>query len=119
MNFSSKFAKRALVTVGVLAAATLAITGCSAGSSSSGGGAAKTLIVGTTDVVTYLDPAGSYDNGSFAVMNQVYPFLMNSKDGTGNVTPDIATSAAFTSPTTYTVKLKPGLKFANGHALTS
>ena len=118
MKLSSKFAKRALITVSVLAAASLAITGC-AGKSGGTSGAAKTLIVGTTDVVTYLDPAGSYDNGSFAVMNQVYPFLMNSKDGTGDVTPDIATSATFTTPTTYTVKLKPGLKFANGHALTS
>jgi peptide/nickel transport system substrate-binding protein len=121
MTLSSKFAKRTLTTVGVLAAVSLAIAGC-AGSGTSGGnssGPAKTLIVGTTDVVTFLDPAGSYDNGSFAVMNQVFPFLMNSKDGTGNVTPDIAASASFTTPTTYTVKLKPGLKFANGHALTS
>jgi peptide/nickel transport system substrate-binding protein len=121
MTLSSKFARRVLVAVGIGAAASLAIAGCSGGGSgnNSSGGAAKTLIVGTTDVVTFLDPAGSYDNGSFAVMNQVYPFLMNSKDGTGDVTPDIAASASFTTPTTYTVKLKPGLKFANGHALTS
>ena len=33
--------------------------------------------------------------------------------------PDIAESAEFTAPTEYTVKLKPGLKFANGHDLTS
>lgn len=33
--------------------------------------------------------------------------------------PSIATSASFTSPTEYTVKLKPGLKFANGNDLTS
>jgi peptide/nickel transport system substrate-binding protein len=119
MNFSSTFTKRAMVTVGIVAAVALAVTGCSGNNSGGSSSAAKTLIVGTTDVVTFLDPAGSYDNGSFAVMNQVYPFLMNSKDGTGNVTPDIAESASFTTPTTYTVKLKPGLKFANGHALTS
>ena len=34
---------------------------------------AAAIIVGTTDKVTTLDPAGSYDNGSFFVMNQVYP----------------------------------------------
>ena len=39
--------------------------------------------------------------------------------GSPDVQPDIATSASFTSPTEYTVKLKPGLKFANGHDLTS
>ncbi len=77
------------------------------------------ITVGTTDKVTKLDPAGSYDNGSFAVMNQVFPFLMNTPYGSPDVQPDIAESASFTSPTEYTVKLKPGLKWANGHDLTS
>ncbi len=52
-------------------------------------------------------------------MNQVFPFLMNTPYGSPEVKPDIATSASFTSPTTYTVKLKSGLKWANGHDLTS
>src|ERR1700761_1571640 len=118
MSSTSKFANRALVTVAAAAAVSLALVGCAGGGSSSGG-SNKAIIVGTTAVVTFLDPAGSYDNGSFAVMNQVYPFLFNSKDGTGDVSPDIAVSGTFTTPTTFTVKLKPGLKFANGHALTS
>jgi peptide/nickel transport system substrate-binding protein len=118
MKSTSKIATRALVAVAATAAVSLALVGCAGGGSSSSS-SNKALIVGTTDVVTFLDPAGSYDNGSFAVMNQVFPFLMNSKDGTADVTPDIATSAKFTDPTTYEVKLKPGLKFANGHALTS
>jgi peptide/nickel transport system substrate-binding protein len=80
---------------------------------------ATSITVGTTDKVTSLDPAGSYDNGSFAVMNQVYPFLLNSKPGTSEVQPDIAESAKFTSPTEYTVVLKKGLTFANGDKLTS
>jgi peptide/nickel transport system substrate-binding protein len=66
-----------------------------------------------------LDPAGSYDNGSFTVMNQVYPFLMNTPLGSPEVEPDIAESAEFTSPTDYTVTLKSGLTFANGNELTS
>lgn len=94
-------------------------TGEAGGSSSSGGGAGGTLVVGTTDKITSLDPAASYDNGSFAVMNQIYPFLLNTPYGSPDVQPDIATSADFTSPTEYTVKLKPGLKWANGHDLTS
>jgi peptide/nickel transport system substrate-binding protein len=49
----------------------------------------------------------------------VYPFLLNSVQGTSDVTPDIAESAEFTSPTEYTVVLKDGLKFANGNDLTS
>ncbi|QIG38990.1 peptide ABC transporter substrate-binding protein [Microbacterium sp. 4R-513] len=92
-----------------------------AGGSSTGGADAsgEPLIVGTTDKITSIDPAGSYDNGSFAVMNQIYPFLFNSQYGTADVTPDIAESGEFTSPTEFTVKLKDGLKFANGHELTS
>ncbi len=104
MKSTSKIATRALVGVAATAAVSLALVGCAGGGSSSTS-SNKALIVGTTDVVTFLDPAGSYDNGSFAVMNQVYPFLMNSKDGTAEVTPDIAASASFTDPTTYEVKL--------------
>ena len=108
---------------GVLALATssaLLLSGCASGGSNSGGGSTGgSITVGTTDVVTALDPAGSYDNGSFAVMTNVYPFLMNHVVGSSDVAPDIAESAEFTTPEEYTVKLKPGLKFANGNDLTS
>ncbi len=109
------------LAIGALGASALLLAGCAGGGggTSSQGNSTQPIIVGTTDKITSIDPAGSYDNGSFAVMTQVYPFLLNSKYGTADVTPDIAVSAAFTSPTEYTVKLKPGLKFANGHALTS
>src|SRR5665811_1262606 len=72
-----------------------------------------------TDKITTIDPAGSYDNGSFAVMNQVFPFLLNTPYGSPDPEPDIAESAEFTAPTEYTVTLKDGLKFANGHDLTA
>ncbi|MBL3686136.1 peptide ABC transporter substrate-binding protein [Leucobacter zeae] len=112
------------MTAAALASAALLFTGCATSSTGgSGGDSGKSggseITVGTTDKVTSIDPAGSYDNGSFAVMNQVYPFLLNSEYGTAEVTPDIAESAEFTSPTEYTVKLKEGLKFANGNDLTS
>lgn len=83
---------------------------------------AAALTLGTTDKVVSLDPAGSYDNGSFFIMNQIYPFLFNTAGGATDMTPqpDLAASiGTFTSPTTYEVKLKPGLKFSNGHELTS
>lgn len=117
MTFASPALRRALaITVG--SAVTLALAGC-AGSADDDGGGDEAIIVGTTDKVTTLDPAGSYDNGSFAVMIQVYPFLMNSPYGSPDVAPDIAESAEFTSPTEYTVTLREGLTFANGHELTS
>lgn len=80
---------------------------------------AESLIIGTTDQITAIDPAGSYDLGSFVVQTQVFAYLLNTQYGSSEVEPDLAASAEFTSPTEYTVVLKPGLTFANGHALTS
>jgi peptide/nickel transport system substrate-binding protein len=111
---------RVIALAAGLSAAALALAGCTAGGGGStdaaGGG---TLTVGTTEQVTSLDPAGAYDNGSFTVMNQIYPFLMNTPYGSPDVQPDIAEKAEFTTPTAYTVTLKPGLKWANGNDLTS
>ena len=71
-----------------LAALALVASGCGLGRPADAV-TSQYLTVGTTDKVSSLDPAGSYDNGSLQVM------------------------------TSYTCKLKPNLKFANGHALTS
>jgi peptide/nickel transport system substrate-binding protein len=121
MNSVSRGGRRALVATAGIAVTALTLSACggssSGGSGSSGGGGS--LTIGTSDKITTIDPAGSYDNGSFAVMNQVFPFLMNTPFGSPDVAPDIAQSAEFTSPTDYTVTLKPGLKWANGNALTS
>jgi len=118
--------RRVIAATAGLAAVALVLTACGSnddnggdGGSTADSGASGSLVVGTTDKVTTLDPAGSYDNGSFAVQNQVFPFLMNTPYGSPDVEPDIAESAEFTAPTEYTVKLKPGLKFANGHDLTA
>ncbi|MDQ4214826.1 ABC transporter substrate-binding protein [Microbacterium sp. ASV81] len=121
MSFHSTRGRIGLA-IGALGATALVLAGCatsSTGGNGGSGGSSSTITVGTTDKITSLDPAGSYDNGSFAVMNQIYPFLMSSKPGSAEVTPDIAESAKFTTPTEFTVKLKKGLKFANGDALTS
>src|SRR4051812_8895201 len=121
MTSGSSSRRRIVATAGMAATAlVLAACGGSDGDSGdSGSGSGGTLTIGTTDKVTPLDPAGSYDNGSFAVMNQVFPFLMNTPYGSPDVEPDIAESAEFTSDTEYTVTLKPGLKWANGNDLTS
>ncbi|AYF98938.1 ABC transporter substrate-binding protein [Protaetiibacter intestinalis] len=110
---------RVLAAVALPVSAAIVLAGCASDTDDNGGSDGSSIIVGTTDKVTFLDPAGSYDNGSFAVMNQVYPFLLNSVQGTSDVTPDIAESAEYTAEGEYTVVLKSGLKFANGHDLTS
>ncbi|WP_069711102.1 ABC transporter substrate-binding protein [Curtobacterium sp. ER1/6] len=113
----TKWGKRGIALGAGAAATALVLTGCA--SSSVSDTELNGMSIGTTDKITSLDPAGSYDNGSFAVQNQVFPFLMNTPVGSPDVEPDIAESAEFTNPTTYTVKLKSGLKFANGNELTS
>src|SRR4051812_44120060 len=117
---SGSSGRRALIATAGITVTALTLAACGGGGNSGGGSSAGgALTIGTTDKITSIDPAGSYDNGSFAVMNQVYPFLMNTPYGSPDVKPDIAESAQFTSPTEYTVKRKPGLKWANGHDLTS
>ncbi|RPF29180.1 ABC transporter substrate-binding protein [Georgenia muralis] len=121
--------RRGLTALGVSAALALVLAACAETESpddaaggdagTDGGGSSEAIAVGTTDVITSLDPAGSYDNGSFAVQNQVFPFIMNTPYGSPDVEPDIAESAEFTSPTEYTVTLKEGLTFANGNELTA
>jgi peptide/nickel transport system substrate-binding protein len=111
---------RLLAPAAVIAAGALVLTGCSGNGGGNGGNASgKPITIGTTDKITSLDPAGSYDNGSFAVMTQVYPFLLDTPYGSPDPKPSIAESASFTDPTTYEVKLKPGLTFKNGDKLTS
>ena len=87
------------------------------GSTASG----TTITIGTTDKITSLDPAGSYDNGSYAVQIQVFPFLYSQDYNTSELSPDIAADDGTWSDdgTEFTVKLKSGLKFANGHDLTA
>ncbi|WP_157156341.1 ABC transporter substrate-binding protein [Diaminobutyricimonas sp. LJ205] len=109
--------RRRLGVIGGTAAAALLLAGCA--TSDGGGSDLDGIIVGTTDVLTSLDPAGSWDNGSFAVQINVFPMLMNTAYGSPEVEPDIAESAEFTAPNQYTVTLKEGLTFANGNDLTS
>jgi peptide/nickel transport system substrate-binding protein len=109
--------------------AALALAGCGAGNTdddsttdpnaSTDGGGLASIIIGTTDKVTALDPAGSYDNGSYTVEIQVYQFLYGFKSGQVAPQPDAAESCDYTSDTVFECTLKPGLKFANGHDLTA
>ncbi|WP_062304858.1 ABC transporter substrate-binding protein [Demequina subtropica] len=118
--------RRAAVVSGIAVTA-LTLAACSGGDSDTdtsgepadGGSTSEALIVGTTDKVTTLDPAGSYDNGSLAVQTQVFPYLVNTDYNSTDVVPDLAETAEFTSPTEYTVTLPEGLTWANGNALTS
>ncbi|MEU6410103.1 ABC transporter substrate-binding protein [Microbispora sp. NPDC046933] len=103
----------------------LVLTGC-AGSgvpvdaaAARGPSGGDTVIIGTTDKVYALDPAGSFDAGSGTVIGQTFATLLDHPAGSALLRPNLAKSAEFTSPKEYTVVLKPGLKFANGNPLTA
>ncbi|MCL2471742.1 MAG: ABC transporter substrate-binding protein [Propionibacteriaceae bacterium] len=111
-----------LFTVGL--AATTLLSGCGRSTDNTGGtapspNAAANIIVGTTDSVVSLDPAGSYDHGSLAVEIQVYSFLYSFVPGQKTAQPDAAQSCSFVQPTVFECKMREGLTFANGHDLTS
>ena len=77
LSFTRRRPRGVAVAAG-LAASALVLAACGGGgtprpASPRVGAPAAPLTIGTTDKITKLDPAGSYDNGSFAVMNQVYP----------------------------------------------
>jgi peptide/nickel transport system substrate-binding protein len=119
MTSASTNRRRAMIAAAGVSVAALALAGCTAGGGGNTEAAGGTLTIGTTDKVTTLDPAGSYDNGSLAVQTQVFPYLLNTDYQSTEVVPDLAESAEFTSPTEYTVTLPDGLKWANGNDLTS
>ncbi|WP_240529737.1 ABC transporter substrate-binding protein [Streptomyces mangrovisoli] len=97
----------------------MALTGCTSSKDGETTSSAAAITVGTTDQVTSIDPAGSWDAGSGTIESEVYATLLAQKNGSADVSPDLATGIRLTGPKEYTVTLKKGLKFANGHELTS
>jgi peptide/nickel transport system substrate-binding protein len=93
-----------------------ATTGGSTGGNS---GTGKKIVLGTTDKVISLDPAGAYDMGSWTLQWNIYQALLKIKPGTSDVVPDAASSCTWTDNTTYTCKLNPGLVFSNGDPLNA
>ncbi|MGH3459443.1 ABC transporter substrate-binding protein [Aeromicrobium sp.] len=109
--------RRGTVVLAASAVVGLTLAGCGAGRDEDAGGEA--LIVGTTDKVVSIDPAGAYDNGSTVVQTQVFQYLLNFEPGSTELSPDAAESCDFSKPDEYTCTMKDGLKFANGNELTA
>ena len=106
--------------LGVAALSAIGLAACGAGKSGDNGDSSgKPITIGTTDVVTALDPAGSYDNGSLLVEDNIYQFLMSVPAGGKTPQPDAAKSCSFTQPTEYTCILKDNQKFSNGDTMTA
>jgi peptide/nickel transport system substrate-binding protein len=123
MNISTRTARAA---VGLALA--VALAGCSGGptpaastSASASGGAAAggDWILGTTETVTALDPAGAYDVASWNLQYSLFQQLMVIPANGSTEVADAASGCTYGDAKTITCKLVPGLKFSNGHDLTS
>jgi peptide/nickel transport system substrate-binding protein len=84
-----------------------------------GGGVGEPWILGTTDTVTALDPAGSYDLGGSTLEYNLYQTLVTVPANSTEIVGDAATSCEYDDPQTLTCTLKEGLTFSNGNELTS
>jgi peptide/nickel transport system substrate-binding protein len=115
--------RRQIVAVGGAAVLLLSMAACGSnrdsGSGGSGGSSSKSFTLGTTDTVTAVDPAGSYDLGSSTLQYSIFQNLLTIPAGQTTPVGDAAQSCKYGDPSTLTCKLKPGLKFSNGDALTS
>ena len=116
MSSSRPRSRRVLPAVGAAAALAIAAAGCAPETTVE---VTEELLVGTTATVPMLDPAGTFDYGSFLVQTQVFPFLMTTAPGGDEVQSEIAETAEFTSPTEFTVTLPADLTWANGSVLDS
>lgn len=117
MRTDTRVKRRVVRPLGVVLASLLVVSGCAMEAEDLP--VTGAIIIGTTDEIGALDPAGSADRGALLVMSNVYPHVLTTLPGSTDPVPDVAVSAEFTSPTEYTVVLKTGLKFANGHSLTA
>ena len=103
-----------------LAGLVLAAIGVSAAQSKPLHSSATTIIDGTTDTVTNVDPAGNYDYGSATVDLLIYQHLLDYPKGHKSPTPSLATGcSANAAQTAWTCTLRKGVKFSNGDPFTS
>ena len=69
--------------------------------------------------LTTLDPQVGYDWQNWSVIKSIFDGLMDYKPGTTELEPDLAESYTVSDDgLTYTFKLRDGVKFHNGRAMT-
>lgn len=118
--------RKTLVLPAVIGLLAPVLAACGGSDSGSDGG--SSIVVGTTDRFTAskdapapLDPAYAYDVGSWNILRQTVQTLMIQPKGEGDPVPEAAQSCGFTDSGNerYACKLRDGLKFANGDAVTA
>jgi peptide/nickel transport system substrate-binding protein len=85
----------------------------------SGSSASSTLIDGSTDSITNIDPAGTYDYGTFTLDYQVFQHLMNYSNGP-KLEPELATKCfPVGGLKTWRCNLRKGVTFHDGSSFDS
>lgn len=112
--------KKILALGSSVALVSMVTAACGSNRDDSGGSSASgSYIMGTTDTVTAIDPAGSYDLGSSTLQYSLFQTLLTIPAGSTTPVGDAAKSCEYSDPQTFTCTLQPGLKFSNGDELTS
>ncbi len=103
-----------------LAAVVLAAASCSSCGASKAAQRGQP-VMGTTDLVTSLDPAEAYDEGSWQVFGNTFQTLLDFPPGSDQPVPDAASGCRFTDKayTTYQCTVRDGLHFSNGDDVTA
>lgn len=110
----------AIASAGVLVATLAACGGDDSPNGDGGEGASgESWILGTTESVTAMDPAGSYDFGSWNMQQNIFQQLVSIPAGETEPTGDAAESCQYDDPQTVSCTLNEGLTFSNGNELTS
>jgi peptide/nickel transport system substrate-binding protein len=109
-----------LAALGVLVVAVVgAGAGQSAFSGASASSASSTLVDGTTDTITNLDPAGTYDFGTFTLDANIFEHLLDFKNGS-KLEPSLATKCfSVGSLKTWRCNLRRGVTFHDGSSFDS
>jgi peptide/nickel transport system substrate-binding protein len=104
-----------LGTLAAFVALAVAALGAGAGQSALGGASQSgTLVSGTTDTVTNIDPAGNYDFGSATLGYNIFEHLYDAKNGS-KIRPSLATNCRPVGSTKrWRCNLRRGVKFHDG-----
>ncbi|MBW4474486.1 MAG: ABC transporter substrate-binding protein [Stenomitos rutilans HA7619-LM2] len=102
----------------------IALTNCTGGnqetSSTSGGTSpsapSSALVYGSVGQPVNLEPGNITDGNSIIVQDQLYDRLITFKPGTTDLEPSLATAWSVADGTTWTFKLRAGIKFHDGTA---
>jgi len=107
--------------LGALAALVALVTaaiGAAAGQSAPAA-ASGTIVAGTTDTVTNLDPAGNYDYGSATLGYNIYEHLYDARNG-AKIVPSLATGCRPVGTVkTWRCTIRRNVKFHDGSTLDS